>query len=298
MTNYWPLVTNDSLNLATVIASCNMTNEEIFCGVFENRPSKFVAIAISAILTLLRTFMLLGMIWYERFGSDNHRTLMNKLLSSVCWAAIAHNLHTVLDIFRYIFGARPTSLCYLQTYIKVTLTSIFLLLYDAIIITKYVLIFWLKNPGAVNDDFWWRFINAWVCLASLLYDGARFMLPGKMNFSYFICSGTSPTSALEMPKRGGTVAENSTLALYVLVMVRILIHKKGELGIPTRRSAVSRFRVEDLVNMDRSTIATASSNLVVALIFALYIYFYAKAKTMNYLNYNLYPLLHILNHIF
>ena len=289
MSEFWPFTNNETLKLSTVHAMCNTTNEAIFCGVFENRPSKFVSIAISAILTLLNNGLLLGMIWYERYGSDYHRTLMNKLFASVCWTAIAHNNNTVLDIFGIFFGTRLPSLCYIQLYLKVTATSVFLLQYDAIIITKYILIFWLKNPGAVNDDFWCIFINCWVCFASFLYDASRFFLPGRVNFSYFICSGTSPESDLEMPKRGGSVVENFTVILYIVVMIRILIHKRGQLGVPSRHSAVSRFRVQDLVNLDKSTIAKASTNLIVVFCFACYIYLFAKTKTMNYLSYNLYP---------
>ena len=289
MSEFWPLDVNETLNLSTVLAVCNTTNEEIFCGVFENRTSKFIAMAVSTILTLLNIVLLFGMIWYERYGSDNHRTLMNKLFASVCWTAIAHNAHTIVDVFRFLIGTRPPSLCYIQTFLKVTATSVYLLLYDAIIITKYILIFWLKNPGAVNDDFWCIFINYWVCIASVLYDATRFILPGKMNFSYYICSGTSPTSELEIPKRGGTVAENFTVTLYVVVMIRIVIHKRSLTGLPTRHSAVSRFRVQDLLNLDKTTIATTSTNLVILFCFAFYIYFYAKLKTMNYLSYNLYP---------
>ena len=268
---------------------CNMRNEPLYCGVFEDRPSKFAGLIISAILVLVNMRLFLGMIWYERFGSVNRRTLMNKLFASLCWAAIAQNLHTVLDILRYLLGPRHPTLCFLQNWLRFSITSVCMLLYDAIILTKYILIFWLKNPGAVNDDFWCRFINMWVYLFSILYDGTRLILPGRLNATYHICSGTSPAFDLERPKRGRAMVEIFSVILYFAVMTRILIHRKGELGVPTRRSAVSRFRIQDLVTMEKSTIAKASTNLIIIFCFAVYIYLFGLLNSVNHQKYNEYP---------
>jgi hypothetical protein len=46
-----------------------------------------------------------GIIWYERYGSDKKRILVNRLLTSLCWTGI--ELYTViipLDIVRYVTG--------------------------------------------------------------------------------------------------------------------------------------------------------------------------------------------------
>ena len=288
MANSTP-INNITFNQSNVLAECSRTNEEVYCGLLEHRASKFIIMTASAILIILNMGLLLGLIWYERYGSDNRRTLMNKLFSSLCWVGIAHDLHSVLDFLRYLFGPNFSTLCAIQNFLKVTATSMFLLFYDSILLTKYVLVFKLKNPGAVNDDFWCRFINVWVCSASLLYDGTRYVLPGKMNFSYYICSGTSPSSDMELPKRGGSLVENSSLILYLAVLFRILIHKKGQQGIPARRSATSRFRIEDLVNVEANTIAKVTSNFIIISLFAVYIYFYGKLKTMHHQEYNFYP---------
>ena len=281
--------TNNTLGDSNNSSGCSMSIEPVYCGVFEDRPSKYVGMVTSSILVLVNMGLLLGMIWYERYGSDNRRTLMNKLFASICWAAIAQNLYTVLDILRYLLGPRPPSLCFLQIWVKFSITSVFLLLYDAIILTKYILIFWLKNPGAVNDDFWCTFINVWVYVASFLYDGTRLILPGRLSASYYMCTGTSPASDLEMPKRGRAMVEILTVALYFSVMIRMLFHKRGILGVPTRHSAVSRYRIHDLVSLEKSTIATASSNLIILFCFAMYMYFYGLINSYKHREYNEFP---------
>jgi hypothetical protein len=52
--------------------------ETHFCGIFSAKPSKFVFLASSLILTLADLALLLGAIFFERFGSDQKRTLVNR----------------------------------------------------------------------------------------------------------------------------------------------------------------------------------------------------------------------------
>ena len=44
-----------------------------------------IAIVLSVLLSLVLIPSLYGIIWYERFGSDSKRTLINQLFASVCW---------------------------------------------------------------------------------------------------------------------------------------------------------------------------------------------------------------------
>ena len=98
--------------------SQNLTNslsnstEDFFSGVFENRPSKiifmtFTIVAIPAVLLLLYSI-----IWYERFGLDVKRTIVNKLTSSFCWIAIQFVIFVnIPDLGRYLFGHYSEKFC-------------------------------------------------------------------------------------------------------------------------------------------------------------------------------------------
>ena len=61
----------------------------------------------------------------------------------------------------YIFSPRLPyrSLCILNGYIGITITMQGMLLMDAIIIVKIIFIFYMKNPTAVQEDFWK--VNNW-----------------------------------------------------------------------------------------------------------------------------------------
>jgi hypothetical protein len=43
---------------------------------------------------------------------------------------------------------------------------------NCIVVSKYIFIFWMKNPGSVHDDFWHVFISMWAfgfsCIFSLI----------------------------------------------------------------------------------------------------------------------------------
>ena len=77
---------NDSQNL--LINNVNNTptlqiqgDAEYFSGLYENRPVKFVSITLSLLFICVSSVLAYTIIWYERYGTDNKRTLMNKLVS-------------------------------------------------------------------------------------------------------------------------------------------------------------------------------------------------------------------------
>jgi hypothetical protein len=59
-----------------------------FSGLLENRASKIFSIILSLLTIPVIIAMFYGIVWYERFGSDNKRTLMNKLIAALCWSFI------------------------------------------------------------------------------------------------------------------------------------------------------------------------------------------------------------------
>ena len=52
---------------------------DYFSGLFENRVSKVFSLAFSWFGSIVCIGMLYSIIWYERFGSDYKRTLINRL---------------------------------------------------------------------------------------------------------------------------------------------------------------------------------------------------------------------------
>ena len=60
-----------------------MSNEENFYStLMETNVWKVVAVGYAIVSIIVQVVLLYGIIWFERFGSDKRRTLLNMLVSS------------------------------------------------------------------------------------------------------------------------------------------------------------------------------------------------------------------------
>jgi hypothetical protein len=92
--------------------SLSNSSGDFFAGVFENRPSKIIFMTFTFVAIPVVLLLLYSIIWYERFGLDAKRTIVNKLTSSFCWTGIQFViLVNIPDLGRYIFGPYSTNFC-------------------------------------------------------------------------------------------------------------------------------------------------------------------------------------------
>ena len=64
---------------------------------------------------------------------------------------------------------------------------------------RYFFIFHMKNPTAVQDDYWTMFINMWVFGFVLISEIVYQALPGKDNAKILVCYGKVPTELFDVP---------------------------------------------------------------------------------------------------
>ena len=126
-----------------------MRVENFFEAVFENRISKIISICLSVLFSFILVLCFYGVIWFEKYGSDKKRTLINTLMASICWSAITFCVVIQLpEMFLYIYGPLPVPFCSIHLMNKKAIVTQLLLFFDAIVIARYAFIFWLKNPAA------------------------------------------------------------------------------------------------------------------------------------------------------
>ena len=78
---------------------------DYFAGLFANDTLKVFSIAISIFLLVVLITQLSGIIWYERFGNDSKRTVINKLLSYMAISTLTlYTIASCLLIFRAARG--------------------------------------------------------------------------------------------------------------------------------------------------------------------------------------------------
>jgi len=142
-----------------------IVTEDYFKAVFEDRPLKYIGVFLSFVLMICLAFLTAGIIWFEHFGSDLKRIFMNRCVSSVCWIVLEGQiLFQVPDLLLYFYRPFPVWICYIQVILRNAVVLQVSLLLVAMIIARYVFIFWLKNPLNFDDRFWCTIVNSTIFL--------------------------------------------------------------------------------------------------------------------------------------
>ena len=88
-------------SVQTFFFNCSSSGTEThFCGVFDDKLSKWASLTFAVVATPIDIVLLYGIIWFEHFGSDQKRILTNKLLSSVCWTLMFGLVVCLVDVLR------------------------------------------------------------------------------------------------------------------------------------------------------------------------------------------------------
>ena len=120
----------------------------------------------------------------------------------------------------------PSELCKLSLYMKNTIAIQMMLFFNVMLFTKYLAVFWLKNPFGFQDDFWSLFINIWIPTFSHLL---QFVLDFKINnFGklYNICSGVRFENDLIVTNRGLGMAYTASISIGVFLFYQIKVQVK------------------------------------------------------------------------
>jgi len=100
--------------------------------------------------------------------------------------------------------------------------------FNLILIVRYLFIFWIRNPAGVNEDFWTTLFVVLVQISSFIFTNIIYFLPIRKPFNYYLCSGNDPTPDLGLSERPHGSFELLSLALHLVVKLRILAFKRAE----------------------------------------------------------------------
>ena len=139
----------------------NFSGDVFYENIYKMNPSKIIGIQISLINVLFFTPLFYAIIWFEKYGSNTHRTLLNQLVATSCWHIIGYNLiGQTSEMALAICGPFHHWFCHGQILLKNISNCQQINLLLAMIVTKYLSIFVLKNPTGINCEFWNTFITS------------------------------------------------------------------------------------------------------------------------------------------
>ena len=159
-----------------------------------------------------------------------------------------------------IFGPAPQIFCFAKTIIRSAYVTQTFLYFDAIALTRYIFIFWLKNPAAFRDDFWYIFLSSWIKGASLIFNGVWFFKVEHQIINYYICSGNDPTEDFKKPLEVYATTEIGSLLIHVFVYARIKIYKQSNVDQGSGRNGFLKklFLSDD----KKQSLATITTNFI------------------------------------
>jgi len=127
-------------------------------------------------------------------------------------------------------------------------------------ITRYLFIFWLKNPAVFQDDFWYLFLNIWIKVASLLFNFVRFYTAEHQIINYYICTGINPTEDFKKPLKLYNVVELGTIIVNVLIFLRVHIYKHFQMKQIIPQSVLGKHSL--FSDFNKQSLASVSTNIV------------------------------------
>ena len=255
------------------------------------RGPKTAAIILSMFLSQAEIWLLYGTIWFERSGSDQRRTLINRLFTSLCWTSMVALLMGWTDIGRYLVGPLPASFCSLQIWIKDSIKTAILLYINAITLSKYVFIFWMRNPTALDDDFWNLVSNLWIVLGSLVVNAVHALLPGPRTLAFHICCGSNPGQDLIMPKKREGAILLASVCFQVACNARITWTRNKEklMKLIKRSSAVQPQSPKVKFNFEKQSLIKGSAVICSLMFTVAFFGLNTKVNGFNMEDINEYP---------
>ena len=149
------------------------------------------------------------------------------ILSSIFWIGIEWFLIIQsTEILRYAIGPLPKWFCFMKTTVRSAYMTQIFLSFDTVALSKYLFIFWLKNPAAFHSDFWNLFLNIWIRGASLIFNGVWFFKADHQIINYYVCSGMDPTEEFKKPLNLYAVTELASSLIHIFVWIRVQIYKR------------------------------------------------------------------------
>ena len=205
----------------------NSAENQFFEKLYTPDWSMALGVLTSLINIIVLTPMSYSVIWYERFGSNHPRTVLNQLVSSMCWNIIFQNLiNFPLEILLTIFGPFSEGFCLFHMTLKHGALFHILMMMFSMTSAKYLSIFVLKNPGGVKSEFWVLFINIVTIFASLITQSVYLICPGVNPVNFYVCSGQEPGSTFNKRNYPMILVLLLDIIWYLFAVIKIEMFKK------------------------------------------------------------------------
>ena len=164
---------------------------------------------------------------------------------------------------------------------------------NSIILSKYIIIFWLKSPAAFQDTFWSLYINLWVVIASWITQFTSEVMLGEDSYHTNICNGFLPSIsqsnfALTEKKSFNNLLRTLTILIHLLIWARIQIYKHKTAGQIVIAGLLSN-KKSWLTNLEHHSLSDMITNITSVFCLVLIGVIQLQLKVENLADFNNYP---------
>ena len=204
-----------------------MNNSDLYPALTDNNPFRICCLIVNVVSMLVGLPFMFGIVWFEKFGSDKKRTILNmfvsQLISIVCLLVF---IVQIPELLRYTYGPLPPSFCFLHLLLRNYLSDSVEIIFNSISISRFVYIFCLNNPAAFQDDFWFRFSSLAIHLFSQLFWSTLHLINTNQPVIYYICTGEDSEEAIKHPFKGYGITDVISIILNVFIYIKIYFYKQ------------------------------------------------------------------------
>ena len=173
----------------------NTTNEYFEDLLYNKSIYKLFFATFCILIIIFVTPLFYFIVWYDQYEFENKRTLVNRLIVFLCWIVIAYILIVMTGgVCIALLSPLPSWYCATHDYLKNVILIEGLIAIDSILVSKFVLIFWIKNSSLCHDDFWNSFVRIWTTAFAFICQFVYFFFPGKKTLGFYICIKDYPVT--------------------------------------------------------------------------------------------------------
>ena len=255
----------------------------------ENNIYRISCLALGILTFMIGLPFIYSVIWFEKFGSDKKRTVLNLLVSKINYVLIMYMCFIqVPELMRYTHGPLPVFICYWQHISRSICILMILLFADAITTIRFAFIFWLKNPAAFHDDFWCRFISFWIFGFSLILCCTWHYLLRVQSSGFYICTGWQVSKeSLNSPGVANGFLIILSVILNILVYLKIYTYKKKQTALTLPSGCVAKSVV--LKDIEEQSLSNFAAILIGIIFIAISLANSFKLNSVTASNFNIYP---------
>ena len=100
------------------------------------------------------------------------------------------------------------------------------LLFDAVSVSRFVFIFYLKDPASFQDDFWFLYSSLVIYLFCILFWGTLHFIADFQPVVYYICTGQDSTEAIKHPFKGYGMTDLFSFFLNIFIYIKVYLYKR------------------------------------------------------------------------